>query len=596
MCGIAGYIGNRKAAPILIEMLRLLEYRGYDSVGIATMDSRGRIRISKGVGSIDKVLKEKKLDSLPGNIGIGHTRWSTHGIVSEENAHPHTDCTGKIAIVHNGVIQNYFEIKRELLAKGHRFYSETDTEVVAHLIEELLKEGKTILEALRESIKRLQGDFSIVLLASPERRLYFMKKGLLPLIIGKGKGEAFVASDVIALAPYTKRVLYLEDGSYGYVSRDEIKVENVYGKPLPKRKNISIDASRIDKGGFAHRMHKEIYDIPHFASLFVSYAEHHIKGAIELLETYDKIRIIGAGSSYHASLYGEMVLSRIYKNKHIKAIVASEFPNRIDLVEDDLVIAVSQSGETYDVLEPVRRLKENGVPVLAIVNRRNSELDRIATERVYIEAGVERAVAATKTFVNQVLAFAALGGLESLNEVPKAFDKILKERRNRSGLGSEKLDEAALRIAKSLYDKPSAFYLGRYLGYVAAKEGALKIKEVSYIHAESYPSGELKHGPLALISKDFPVILISYSEKHVRKDRSTYEEVISRGANAYVITFDSLVENFEGASYISLPDVDENVSTAILVVPLFLIAYHAAVLRGYDPDKPRNLAKSVTVE
>jgi len=563
MCGIIGYIGSREAFPLLFRGLKKLEYRGYDSAGIAVMGSG--IVVVKDAGKVDDVLKGKK---IMGNIGIAHTRWATHGGVSRENAHPHTDCSGRVAVVHNGIIENFMEIKEELKKKGHFFRSETDTEVIAHLIEENL--GKGYFEAFKIAVGKLEGSYAIVALISPEKKLFFARKKS-PLVIGVGNNEFFVASDFNAFLAHTNRVIFVDDGEVGFIDR-KIYIER-NGREMRKEiKKINWRAEETEKGNFPHFMLKEIYEQPEVI-------ERTLNGELRtFVEDIDeKITVFAAGTSYHAGL-----AFKYASDIDVEVLLASEFK----LYRGGDVLAISQSGETADTLEAVRYAKQKGARIFSLVNVFGSTLSRIADKVTYTKAGPEIGVAATKTFTAQLAALYTVSSLLK-GENPPEFDV-------REAL---KLDSDMRKLAAEIASAKSMFYIGRGPSYVTALEGALKMKEIAYIHSEGYAGGELKHGPLALIERNVPVVAICPNDSYRERMLGNIEEVKARGA--FVIAFGERGDRELEATadrFYPLKPVEEPFSPVQYIIPLQLLAYHTAVLLGRDPDKPRNLAKSVTVE
>jgi len=602
MCGIIGYMGERPACQVIVKGLKRLEYRGYDSAGVVTEDG-GKLFIKKGAGRIDELTEKLGLLEMPGKRGIGHTRWATHGVPNDVNAHPQTDCSGKIALVHNGIIENYAEIKEELLAKGHRFESDTDTEVIAHLIEEELKSSESFEEAMRNALLKLRGSFALgIIYAEEPDRLYFVRNES-PLVLGIGDGENFAASDVPAFLEYTNRAIFLDDGEYAVVGKDfhvikKLATGEVVEKPVQE---IEWTLEMAEKSGYPHFMLKEIYEQPRAIKDAIHGNVDAVKKAAEEIARYEKIFIVAMGTSYHAGLVGKYLFQRLAKKVPIVE-EASEFRYELeDLIDEDtLVIAITQSGETADTLAAMKLAKARGAKVLAIVNVVGSMATRIADLTLYTHAGPEIGVAATKTYTTQLTVLTMLAielarvlGTASeeylrelegnLKEVPELIEKVLKH-------------DAALReLAENLSDRKDFFYIGRGISVPTALEGALKLKEISYIHAEGLSAGELKHGPLALLEDGVPVVAIAPSGKTFDKMLSNIEE--SRARGAFIIGLGDREElRRVSSAFIEMPPVDELLTPIVYIVPLQLIAYHLAVLRGNDPDKPRNLAKSVTVE
>jgi len=598
VCGIIGYIGPRRASPILVEGLKRLEYRGYDSAGIAVLNE-GRIEIRKGAGKIDELVGKLKFQEIPGNIGIGHTRWATHGVPNDINAHPHTDCTGKIVVVHNGIVENFHELKEELLKKGHVFRSDTDTELIAHLIEENLRIIKNFEDAFRMALLRLKGSYALVVLfADDPERLYIARKDS-PLIIGIGNGEMFVASDIPAFLAYTNKAVFLDDGEYGIVSRYEFIVKDIV-TGFPKIKDvvtISWTLEMAEKGGFDHFMLKEIYEQPRAIKDAIYGNIEAIKEVAEVVSNYDKIIMIGMGTSYHAALVGKYLFQRFTKTPVIVE-EASEFRYEYeDIIDKDtLVVAITQSGETADTVAGIKLAKNKGAKVLGIVNVVGSLATRIADITLYTHAGPEIGVAATKTYTTQLMVLTLLAmelgkkigtDVSEIENILPRLPEIID-----SALG---LNEKIKGIAKNILPKHDLFYIGRGINVPTALEGALKIKEIAYVHAEGLSAGELKHGPLALIEEGVPVISIAPSGKTFEKMLSNIEEAKARGG--YIISLGDDIRLSEiSDEWIRLPKLPEEITPIVYIVPLQLLAYHLAVLRGNNPDRPRNLAKSVTVE
>lgn len=614
MCGIIGYIGERKASEVLIEGLRRLEYRGYDSVGIAVNRKEG-IEIKKAAGRIDELNEKLKFTEIEGKSGIAQTRWATHGEPNDINAHPHTDCSGGIALVHNGIIENYLELKEELLKRGHEFKSETDTEVIAHLIEEELKENesenfknfenvenfKNFEDALRKALLKLKGSFALAIIYSKDKEHLYFVRNESPLVLGVGKGEMFAASDVPAFLAYTNKVVFLDDGEYAILGRDSFVVKDIRSGKVKKKeiKEIEWTLEMAEKQGYPHFMLKEIHEQPQAVrDAIYGNAESMDKIAREIA-TYDKIFMVAMGTSYHAALYGKYLLQRLAGKVPIVE-EASEFRYEAENLIDDrtLVIAITQSGETADTLAAIKLAKEKGARVLSIVNVVGSMATRLSDLVIYTHAGPEIGVAATKTYTTQLTVLAMLAislgkqlktGAhlteleEELQRIPNLIEDVLKH------------EDSLKELAKLLKDRRDFFYIGRGVSVPTALEGALKLKEISYIHAEGVSAGELKHGPLALIEEGIPVVAVAPSGKLLEKMISNIKEVNAR--KGFIISLGD-DESLKAVSdiFLEMPKVSELLSPIVYVVPLQILAYHLAVLRGNDPDKPRNLAKSVTVE
>lgn len=602
MCGIIGYIGDRKACDVIIKGLKRLEYRGYDSAGVVTADGE-KIEIRKGAGRIDDLVKKLRFNEMRGNRGIGHTRWATHGVPNDTNAHPHTDCTGKIAVVHNGIIENFAELKEELLKKGHTLTSDTDTEVIAHLIEEELKSSGSFEEALRKALNRLEGSFALGIIYADEPDRIYVVRNESPLVLGLGNGENFAASDVPAFLEYTNKVIFLDDGEYAILTKDSYTVKNLRtGEEVEKPVHeIKWTLEMAEKAGFPHFMLKEIHEQPKA----VRDAIHGNRGIVgevaREIAGYEKIIFVAMGTSYHAALVGKYLFQRLAKKVPLVE-EASEFRYEFeDLVDENtLVIAITQSGETADTLAAMKLAKRKGAKVLAIVNVVGSMATRIADLTLYTHAGPEIGVAATKTYTTQltVLTILAIETARALGTADEEYLRSLEEQLNSIPELIEKAlahEESLKELAESLKEKRDFFYIGRGIGVPTALEGALKLKEISYIHAEGLSAGELKHGPLALLEEGVPVVAIAPSGKTFSKMMGNIEEARARGALIISLSDREEVRDVSDV-WIEMPELDELLTPIVYVVPLQLIAYHLAVLRGNDPDKPRNLAKSVTVE
>ncbi len=574
MCGISAYIGYRKAFPVLKEALKRIEYRGYDSAGIAIYDGK-QIKINKNVGRIEDALKEEFSE---GKIGIAHTRWATHGKVSKENAHPQTDCKRRIAIVHNGVIENAEELKNQLKEK-HKFISETDTEIIAHLIEEEVEKNMLPMEAIRKVLLKLKGSFAFAMLIEGEERIFFARKDS-PLLVGIGKEEMFLGSDSAAFLEYTHDVIALEDYDYGYITKDREAIFNALSGKKASRKAFRIEnrGEEVEKGEYEYFMIKEIEEQKHKIFDILS---SDTEKAEKMIKEFKRIHIVGAGTSYHAARMLKYLLER-EKGIESDVMISSEyiFFKRPD--ENTLVIAFSQSGETADTLKAVKFAKEKGAKIIAITNIRGSSIDRISDESIYLNAGLEVGVAATKTFLAQLLMAYKLTMKINAEEIKRIIEYSLKKENK----------EIVKRYAKFLADKEHIFYLGRGLNFPIAMEGSLKLKEITYIHAEAYPSGELKHGPISLIDENSVAIFLAPNDETFKKTLSNIEEVKARGANVIILSDVAVGDKIIN---IAKPSRQELYAFSELI-PLQLLAYYTARERGLDTDKPRNLAKSVTVE
>ncbi len=610
MCGIVGYLGNREAAPILLNGLKRLEYRGYDSAGIATI-SESQVYLVKEVGKIRK-LEEALNDTMPaGQVGIGHTRWATHGKPNKINAHPHTDCHNNIVLIHNGIIENFSVLKKLLQQSGHTFKSDTDTEVIAHLIEELYHNGHSFEEAFREALLKVEGTFGIAVLNKDEpNRIYVARKGS-PIVIGVGEGEYFVASDVTPLIPHTRNVFYLEDDEMAILTKQGIITKTIQNKVIEKHVHkITMELSDIEKSGFDHYMLKEIFEQPKTIMDTMRGRILREEGLVKLgglREVEDKlihagrIIFIASGTSWHAALIGEYLMEEFCRIP-VEVEYASEFRYRNPIINDnDVIIAISQSGETADTLAALREGKHKGALVLGIVNAVGSTIARETHAGVYIHAGPEIGVASTKAFTSQVTAIVLITILMarkkymSVVQGKQLLDDLLKIPENVQKI----LDQNDLirKLATLYKDQRNFLYLGRGYNFPVALEGALKLKEISYIHAEGYPAAEMKHGPIALIDENMPVVFIATQDAIYDKVISNIQEVKARKGRVICVANegDERIANYAD-HVIYVPSTSQALTPLLTVIPLQLLAYHIAVLRGCDVDQPRNLAKSVTVE
>lgn len=609
MCGIVGYVGARNVQDVVIGGLQKLEYRGYDSAGIAVASQDG-IRVVKAVGRLVNLEDKLAADPLVGRLGIGHTRWATHGRPSDENAHPHQDCSGRFAIVHNGIIENYMQLREELLAKGHQFKSETDTEVVAHLIEELY--NGDLQSTLLELTKRIRGAYALVVMSKDDPDTLIALRKSSPLIVGLGQGENFIASDIPAILEYTRDVYVLDDGEMAVVKSEGVVCYTLEGEQVSKETyKVTWDAVAAERGGYEHFMLKEIHEQPKAISDTlrgrISDDLTHVtldefKWSKDFVQSINRIHIVACGTSWHAALVGKTAIER-YARIPVEVDVASEYRYR-DVLADEhtLVIVITQSGETADTLAALRDSKAKGRRVLAITNVVGSSAAREADDIIVTWAGPEIAVASTKAYTTQLVALYLLAVyfgqergtivedekleiLRALGELPQAAEQVL---------------DTAPKIEKFALDYKEArdtFFIGRGLDYSVSLEGSLKLKEVSYIHAEAYAAGELKHGTLALITEGVPVIALATQIELFEKTLSNIKEVKARDAFVLGLTWvgdEELQKSVDEVIY--LPKTSPLVAPIVTVIPLQLLAYYAAVVRGNDVDKPRNLAKSVTVE
>ena len=607
MCGIVGYIGGKKAIDFLLDGLTKLEYRGYDSAGVA-VNCGENIFVEKAVGRLDS-LKEKLKNNLPvGTIGIGHTRWATHGRPSDLNAHPHSDCHKNFFVVHNGIIENYLQLKEQLIAKGHKFISETDTEVVAHLLEENYH-GDFVL-AVREVLAKIEGSYSLLFMSKFEPDTLIAAKQDNPLIIGIGKdGENFIASDIPAIIPFTRQTYILNDGDIAIVKKDSVNFVNRQGLPIDKKIfHVKWNAQAAEKGGYEHFMLKEINEQPKAVRDTIS---PHLNGKVtfnelnwnaDFLNDINKIYIVACGTAYHAGLVGKFYIEKLVR-KLVEVDLASEFRYRNPIVDDKtLVIVISQSGETLDTLAALKEAKELGAKTLAVTNVVGSSIAREAQFVINTAAGPEIAVASTKAYTTQLISMfmLALYMAQILKSIPvEEIERLIKLLKKIPAQISETLsDVEPIKTFAQMYGfNDDVFYIGRSLDYCVALEGALKLKEISYIHAEAYASGELKHGTLALIVEGVPVIALATQKSVYEKTLSNIKEVKARDA---IVIGIAAAGNTSLEKYLDhvifVPETDELLIPLLAVVPLQLLAYYAAITRGCDVDKPRNLAKSVTVE
>lgn len=609
MCGIVGYVGNAQAAPFLLDGMNKLEYRGYDSAGIAVYE-KGKIRVEKCVGRLD-ALRHKLEGRMPeGSMGIGHTRWATHGRPSDRNSHPHTDESGDFVVVHNGIIENYLMLKEKLIAKGQKFSSDTDTEIVAHLFADFY-EGD-MEEAVKKVLKTIEGSYSLVFMCAAEPDKLICTKKDNPLIIGLGEGENFIASDIPAIIAKTRRTYIMSDGEIATVTKDGVWVQDINGTPITKKVfEVNWNAEAAEKGGFEHFMLKEIYEQPKAIkdTMRGRLAENgteinftELGWTPEDFTGISKIFIVACGTAYHAGIVGKYYLENLARIP-VEVDIASEFRYRNPLVDANcLTIVISQSGETIDTLAALKEAKRLGSRTLAVTNVVGSSIAREADQVVYTYAGPEIAVASTKAYTTQLLVMLMLavyvgrlrGTLDGnkadalakgLHKVPEQLHDML-----------ENVDQIKV-FARHYGSSLDAFFLGRSLDYAVALEGALKLKEISYIHAEAYAAGELKHGTLALIVEGVPVIVLATQEDVYDKTVSNLQEVKAREAMVIAIALegdDSIAKYADHVIYI--PRADKELAPILAVLPLQLLAYYAALTRGCDVDKPRNLAKSVTVE
>lgn len=589
MCGVIGYIGGKEASPFLFNGLKRLEYRGYDSAGIATFASN--LHIKKDVGNIHEIHSKINFLDMPGTLGIAHTRWSTHGAPTKENAHPHVDCEEKIAVAHNGIIENYQELKKSLMSSGHKFRSQTDTEVIPHLIEEMMKKGNNFQDAAISALKLLEGSYALLILSKDERKLIAARKSS-PLVLGVSNYGYFAASDIPAFLEHTKNVIYLKDYDLAVLTDDKIRIFNLLENSEVERKvdTIEWDISQAEKGEFNHFMLKEISEQVETIQKAVQQDKRIIDEVVQNIKNAHGIFFIGSGTSYHACLTASYIFSKIAR-MHVNVVLASEFSNYEHFLKPrTLIFAVSQSGETADVLEAVKTAKAIGSKVISIVNVVGSSLSRVSDAFLSLNAGPEICVLATKSYTSQLALFTLLAyalvdkyeeGKEKLTYLWNVIYQLT------SSTAREKIRE----LAEKLVNKDHIFLIGRGLQYSTALEAALKIKEVSYIHAEAFAGGELKHGTIALIENGTPCIVF-VSEENEKEILSNAMEIKSRGG--YIVGISS--KNNEIFDFwIKTPEAN-NENPIVQIIPIQILAYQLAVLKGLDPDRPRNLAKSVTVK
>ena len=612
MCGIVAYIGHQQAYPIVLKGLKRLEYRGYDSAGVALLD--GDLNLYKKAGKVSNLEEFAEDKNLNSTIGIGHTRWATHGAPNDVNAHPHRSGDGRLAIIHNGIIENYDSLKKELIKRGHTFESDTDTEVLIHLIEEIIKkENVSLEEAVRYSLNEVVGAYAIVIIDKDNPNKLIAARNSSPLVIGIGKDEFFVASDATPIIEYTKNVVYLDDEQVAIIERgQEIKIVNIANKAItPAIQELEMNLEAIEKGGYEHFMLKEIYEQPQSIRASMLGRLNSVTGQVTLggIEEFEskfmnanRIIFVACGTSWHSALVGEYMIEDLARIP-VEVEYASEFRYRNPIIsEKDIVIAISQSGETADTLAALELAKEKGATIYGICNVVGSSIARATDAGSYTHAGPEIGVASTKAFTAQITILALMamtlaqkkGSITKtryqelvnlLNDVPNLVEKVLES------------NEQIKYIAHQYKDAANFLYLGRGYNFPVALEGALKLKEISYIHAEGYPAAEMKHGPIALIDENMPVVAIATRIANYHKVVSNIQEVKARNGNIIGIVTKGDESVREMAEHvIEIPETDEFLDPLISVIPLQLLSYHIAVMRGCNVDQPRNLAKSVTVE
>ena len=611
MCGIVGYVGrDRRAMDVLLDGLRRLEYRGYDSAGVAIF-SDGQVAVRRALGKLRALEEMLRDDALPGSIGIGHTRWATHGKPSERNAHPHR--AGSVVVVHNGIIENYRDLRAEIEATGRPVESETDTELIAHLVDMELETGREIVDAVRAACLRLEGSYALAALSAADpSRVVAAKNGGSPIILGLGEKEAFLASDVPAILPYTRQMLFLEDGEFAVLTSDGVQILDGGGSVVERApKPIQWDPVAAEKGGYDRFMQKEIFEQPRAVLDTIGTRVHEGDVDVtldgmdlgeEMASQIERLFLVACGTAYYSCLVGKYLYEQI-AGISVEVDLASEFRYRNPILDDrSVVIPVSQSGETADTLAALRLGKEHGARVIAICNVRDATIARESDDVLYTHAGPEIGVASTKAFTTQVVAHyllalklgmtrgrlsedAAREHIRCLMRLPRLLERTLL------------LDGPVRAIAQKYYHASNFLFLGRGIMYPIALEGALKLKEISYIHAEGYAAGEMKHGPIALIDEDMPVLVVANQGAVYDKVLSNLEQVRSRDGQVIAVATEGDSEIADKANdVIYIPDLGEHLTAVLATVPLQLLAYHVAVLKGTDVDQPRNLAKSVTVE
>jgi glucosamine--fructose-6-phosphate aminotransferase (isomerizing) len=621
MCGIVGYIGPKKVVPVIIEGLRKLEYRGYDSAGIAVVTEDGKLEIRRAPGKLRNLEEVIRKSPIEGTYGIGHTRWATHGRPTEENAHPHRDCTGEIVVVHNGIIENYLELKERLQQEGHKFATETDTEIVAHLVEKNSQGGVPLEEAVRRSLKELRGIYALVFLSAKNPHKIVAARMGPPSVIGLGQGEYFVASDIPALLEHTRQIFFLADGDIAVLTPQGVRVMDHGGHSVERpAHHVAWDPIMAEKGGYKHFMQKEIFEQPRavrdtFLGRISQETGHIYLGEMDITEQqfreFQQVRIVACGTSWHAGLAGKFMIEQLARLP-VEVDYGSEFRYRNPILDGKtLTVCISQSGETADTLAAQREAKSKGSPTLAICNVMGSMVTREAAGTILTHAGPEIGVASTKAFTSQLTALLLLAAhlgqvrgklsaevakklLQEFTRIPHKIEIALQA------------DETGIyeTLARQFFRHTDFLYLGRGIHYPIALEGALKLKEISYIHAEGYPAGEMKHGPNALIDENLPVVVLATRDESEPDAMTRYEKSVSNikevkardGIVISIVTKGDHLAREASDHIIELPPAPELLVPLLEIIPLQLLAYHIAVRRGCDVDQPRNLAKSVTVE
>jgi glucosamine--fructose-6-phosphate aminotransferase (isomerizing) len=621
MCGIVGYIGPKKVVPVIIEGLRKLEYRGYDSAGIAVVTQAGKLEIRRAPGKLRNLEEVIRKSPIEGTYGIGHTRWATHGRPTEENAHPHRDCTGEIVVVHNGIVENYLELKEQLQREGHKFVTETDTEVVAHLVERHSQGDVPLEEAVRRSLKELRGIYALVFLSAKDPHKIVAARLGPPAVIGLGQGEYFVASDIPALLEHTRQIFFLADGDIAVLTPKGVNVMDHEGRPVERpAHHVAWDPIMAEKGGYKHFMQKEIFEQPRavrdtFLGRISQETGQIYLGEMEITERqfreFQNVRIVACGTSWHAGLAGKFMIEQLARLP-VEVDYGSEFRYRDPILDGKtLTVCISQSGETADTLAAQREAKSKGSPTLAICNVMGSMITREAAGTILTHAGPEIGVASTKAFTSQLTALLLLAAhlgqargrlsgeatinlLQEFTRIPHKMETALQA--DESGFYEN--------LARQFFRHTDFLYLGRGIHYPIALEGALKLKEISYIHAEGYPAGEMKHGPNALIDENLPVVVLATRDESSPDAMTRYEKSVSNikevkardGIVISIVTKGDHLAREASDHIIELPPAPELLVPLLEIIPLQLLAYHIAVRRGCDVDQPRNLAKSVTVE
>ncbi|HKN59615.1 MAG TPA: glutamine--fructose-6-phosphate transaminase (isomerizing) [Candidatus Acidoferrales bacterium] len=618
MCGIVGYIGPKRVVPLILDGLRRLEYRGYDSAGIAVVGTDGKLEIRRAPGKLRNLEESIRTTPLEGLYGIGHTRWATHGRPTEENAHPHRDCTGQIVVVHNGIIENYLELKRQLVLEGHKFLTETDTEVIAHLLEKFSKDVP-LEEAVLKTVKVMTGAYALVALSTRDPNKIVAARMGPPIVVGLGDGEYFVASDIPALLEHTRSVFFLGDGEIAILTPQGVRLLDFESREVKRPvQHITWDPIMAEKGGFKHFMQKEIFEQPRAVRDTLLGRISQVTGKVfldqmditeEEFRKFRDVKIVACGTSWHAGLAGKFMIERL-AHLPVEVDYGSEFRYRDPILDKhSLVVAISQSGETADTLAAEREARQKGAKILAICNVVGSMLTREASGTIYTHAGPEIGVASTKAFTGQLTALlltalylgqvrgkisdaASEKLMQELTRIPHKIESILQH------------DADIEDLARQFFRHTDFLFLGRGIHYPIALEGALKLKEISYIHAEGYPAGEMKHGPNALIDENLPVVVIATRDKSDPASMTRYEKTISNmqevkardGIVIAIVTEGDQLARETASHAIEVPAAPDLLVPILEIVPLQLLAYHIAVRRGCDVDQPRNLAKSVTVE